>query len=238
MTFTLLYWFQGGIVFIYIFQMKVPVSMHQFVNLTAGKVIYIGPQSLVQFTVENTSMILHSPKYLTVEITFKRTFLYHLAATFAPTILLMIVTQITLFVDHEKHFDATIMVHLTTMLVMYTLYQGVADSMPKTAYLKSIDIWLLYGLTLPFFTFVVEVSAKLLNRHQIRKTQPHAPALENQTEVVSFDGHDAASPDIVLEPVKAGACLMAIAQTILPLMTVLFVAIYALLCISSYGISN
>ena len=71
-----------------------------------------------------------------------------------------------LFVDYEEHFDAAIMVHLTTMLVMYTLYASISDNVPNTAYLKSIDIWLLHGLILPFITFVIVVLAKLLNCYQ------------------------------------------------------------------------
>ena len=119
--------------------MKVPVSLNESMILLVGGVTYEGPTSLVQFTVESTEMILKDPKYLTVEITLKRMFQYHLAATFLPTILLMIITEITLFVD-EKHFEVTVMVHLTTMLVMYTLYQGLQTIMPKTAYLKFIDM--------------------------------------------------------------------------------------------------
>ena len=75
--------------------------------LSSGGVVYDGPKSLVQFTVESTRMISKSPKYLVVEITLKRMFQYHLAATFLPTILLMIITEITLFVD-EKHFEVII----------------------------------------------------------------------------------------------------------------------------------
>ena len=141
--------------------MKVPVSVSESVVLEAGGVTYEGPTSLVQFTVEGTRMVSKDPKYLTVEITMKRMFQYHLAATFLPTILLIIITEITLFVD-EKHFEVTVMIHLTTMLVMYTLYQGLQSIMPKTAYLKFIDIFLLYGLVVPFITFLVEVASKLL----------------------------------------------------------------------------
>ena len=142
--------------------MKVPVSMDAFMQLTPGGVIYQGPKTMVQFVVQSTKMYLKDPKYVVVDITLKRMFRYHLAATYVPTTLLMIVTEITLFVD-EKHFEATIMVHLTTMLVMYTLYQGVSASMPKTADLKFIDIWLLFGLVVPFVTFVVETILRLLS---------------------------------------------------------------------------
>ena len=42
------------------------------------------------------------------------------------------------------------MVALTTMLVIYTLHQSISDTLPATAYLKMIDIWLFGGLIVPF----------------------------------------------------------------------------------------
>ena len=136
--------------------------MDDFIDLSVGGVVYEGPRTMVQFEVQKTRMLRRGPQYLVVEITLKRIFQYHLAATYLPSALLMILTTITFFVD-EKHFDVTIMVHLTTMLVTYTLYDGVSASMPKTSYLKFIDIWLLYGLIVPFMTFVVEVTLRLLS---------------------------------------------------------------------------
>jgi hypothetical protein len=35
--------------------------------------------------------------------------------------------------------------------------QSINDALPKTAYLKMIDVWLLFCLTVPFVTFLVEV---------------------------------------------------------------------------------
>ena len=43
------------------------------------------------------------------------------------------------------------------MLVMYTMYQSIVETMTKTAYLKLIDYWLLFCLLVPFTTFMVEV---------------------------------------------------------------------------------
>ena len=60
----------------------------------------------------------------------------------------------TLFID-VSHFEATIMVTLTSMLVMYTLYQSISATLPQTSYLKMIDIWLLSGLIIPFIIFIV-----------------------------------------------------------------------------------
>ena len=55
----------------------------------------------------------------------QRNFLYHLATTYMPCTCLLIIAQVTLFVD-ESHFRTTVMVALTAMLVMYTLYQSIA----------------------------------------------------------------------------------------------------------------
>ena len=141
--------------------MVVPHSASESVVLAAGGVTYEGPTTLVQFIVQGTRMVSKSANHLTVEINLKRMFQYHLAATFLPTILLMIITEIALFVD-EKHFDVLIMIHLTTMLVMYTLYQGLQSSMPKAAYLKFMDIFLLFGVIVPFLTFMIQVALKLV----------------------------------------------------------------------------
>ena len=191
--------------------MKIPVSLNETMILSPGGANYEGPVSLVQFTVESTEMVLKSPKYLTVEITLKRMFQYHLAATFLPTILLVIVTEITLFVD-EKHFEVTVMIHLTTMLVMYTLYQGLQSIMPKTAYLKFIDIFLLYGLIVPFITFTVEVVSKLLDGTEASNG--------NENEVPRRE--------------KIRQALKYTSEKIIPLFTAIFLGVYSYLAVYYY----
>ena len=226
-------------------QMKVPVSMNEFMQLSVGGVTYDGPTTLIQYTVLSTSMVLKDPKYITVEITLKRMFKYHLAATFVPTILLMTVTEITLFVD-EKHFEATIMVHLTTMLVMYTLYQGISASMPKTAYLKFMDIWLLYGLIVPFITFVVEVSLKLLSKNEesVESNQKETPLFQR---IIRGDENNKSMsrneiPKMLLLPddIKTRRemvknLLQHAAQTMIPLVTGIFIGGYFYLAVRYYN---
>ena len=93
---------------------------------------------------------------------------YYLASTFVPTLCLIIVSEMTLFIN-EVHFEATIMVALTTMLVMYTLFQGVGISLPHTAYLKMIDIWLLAGLIIPFVVIVILIAKDSLNSGNVQE---------------------------------------------------------------------
>ena len=128
--------------------------------MSPGGVNYTGHQTLVQFEIYSPHMILKDKHFLVVKISFRRMFLYHLVSTFLPTICLLIVAEITMFID-ESHFEATIMVSLTSMLVMYTLFQSHTDSLPQTAYIKLIDIWFLHGLVVPFFVFVLEVATEM-----------------------------------------------------------------------------
>ena len=44
---------------------------------------------------------------------------------------------------------------ITSMLVMYTLNQSVSSKLPATAYVKLIDVWLLFGLLLPFVILIL-----------------------------------------------------------------------------------
>ena len=67
------------------------------------------------------------------------------------------IAEVTLFFQ-ESDLDMGIGLSLTVMLVMYTMYQSINDSIPKTAYLKFIDIWIGCCLFIPFIVFFIQVS--------------------------------------------------------------------------------
>ena len=89
------------------------------------------------------------------EFKFQRKIMYHLANTFLPTISLLVIVEFTLFFDESK-LEMAVTLSLTVMLVMYTLYQSISLTIPKTAYLKLIDYWLIYCLLTPFIIFIIE----------------------------------------------------------------------------------
>ena len=98
-----------------------------------------------------------SPKTMVgVKIILCRKISYHIVNIYMPTFCLIIIAGLTLFIDYS-HFEVSIMVALTTMLVTYTLYQSISVHLPNTSYMKMIDIWLIGGLILPFFVIVVLV---------------------------------------------------------------------------------
>ena len=142
---------------------------------------------------------------VTVKITLLRIFTHHLVNTFLPTACLIVIAEMTLFID-TTHFEATIMVALTSMLVMYTLYQSISATLPQTAYIKMIDAWLLAGLILPFIVFIILVLVD-------------TKRLSTQNTVLPFD------PD---EGEKSSAeKLLKWAKLFIPLLTLMFFCIYA-----------
>ena len=63
-------------------------------------------------------------------IILKRRFAYYIISVYLPSLSLLMVTHWTNFISVE-HFEANIMVHLTAMLVMYTLFQATSVSLPQ-----------------------------------------------------------------------------------------------------------
>ena len=86
-----------------------------------------------------------------------------------PTITLLIIAEITLHFDESKT-EMAIGLSLTIMLVMYTMYQSISESLIKTAYLKVIDYWLLFCLLMPFVIFMIEIYWLLKKNHKLEAT--------------------------------------------------------------------
>ena len=91
-----------------------------------------------------------------VNITLCRKLSYHIVNIYLPTFCLILISGFTLFIDFS-HFEVNIMTALTSMLVTYTLYQGISAYLPQTSYMKMIDIWLFGGLIFPFFVIAILV---------------------------------------------------------------------------------
>ena len=113
-------------------ELKVPRSQKDEVNLTAYKVKYTGTADLPQYAVISTGSKHLDGKVIFV-MKFQRKFQYHLISVYIPSLSLFMISIATMQI-HIEHFEAIIMVHLTTMLVVYTLFQGVSDSLPQVVF--------------------------------------------------------------------------------------------------------
>ena len=127
------------------------------VNLVPGEFLDLSSQDstpqferkLVEITSSNNGTLLKGM------IELRRMPQFHIYCTYLPTFCITCICILTLYID-EKHFEATIMVSLTGMLVLYTLFQGISTEIPTTAYLKWLDVWLIYTLVFPFGVFIIQ----------------------------------------------------------------------------------
>ena len=103
-----------------------------------------------------------------IKIKFKlqRRLSSHIFNTYIPSMCLMIISGITLFID-VSHFEATIAVALTCMLVIYVLFESISSKLPQTAYLKMVDIWLFGNL---FFPFIVIILLVIVDHFEMKAT--------------------------------------------------------------------
>ena len=98
-------------------QLEVPLSLRDKIALVPGKVKYFGERELQEYTVTSTVLDSPQPYQVRLVISLKRHTTHYWLETFVPTMCLIVAAQVTLFVS-ESHFEATVMVALTSALVM------------------------------------------------------------------------------------------------------------------------
>ncbi len=156
-----------------------PLDLNETVQLIPTQPDYQSADILKQFNVINVTIESSDDKSrLKLKIKLQRIFYYHLTNTFMPTFTLLIITEVTLHFDESKT-ELAIGLSLTIMLVMYTMYQSISESLVKTAYLKMIDYWILFCLLMPFLIFMIEIHW-LLQITQIHNTSKKCWIEKNQ----------------------------------------------------------
>jgi len=158
-----------------------PLDLNENVQLIPTQPDYQSADILKQFNVINVTIESSDDKSsLKLNIKLQRIFYYHLTNTFMPTFTLLIITEVTLHFDESKT-ELAIGLSLTIMLVMYTMYQSISESLVKTAYLKMIDYWLLFCLLMPFLIFMIEIHW-LLQMTQSHNTSMNCWISNNENE--------------------------------------------------------
>lgn len=64
---------------------------------------------------------------------------------------------------------------LTTLLVLYTLFNQVSQALPDTAYIKMVDVWFFFCIFLIFFLIVVHILAENLPAGSPDRVAPAPP---------------------------------------------------------------
>ena len=112
----------------------------------------------------------------------------------------------------KTDLDISMGLSLTIMLVVYTMYQSVTQTLPTTAYIKFIDAFLIFGLLVPFSVFLVQLASKI---------DPTATAEATKTGLGS-------------RPLKRSN-MMAFAKVAVPLLSIFFLFCYSVAAVYAYN---
>ena len=76
--------------------------------------------------------------------------------TYIPTFFINLVNQVTNYISSNK-YDMIITVNITCMMVLSGIYLSVSNSLPTTAAIKPVEIWLLFSLIYPALVIILNV---------------------------------------------------------------------------------
>ncbi|XP_042855531.1 uncharacterized protein LOC122242315 [Penaeus japonicus] len=98
---------------------------------------------------------------LQVTYTLTRRYTLIVLSVFMPSILLLAIGYSTLYLKIIQ-IHVRLPVALTTLLVLYTSFNQTSSDLPKTAYIKLIDVWYFFCIILLFVIIVVHVLGERL----------------------------------------------------------------------------
>ena len=161
--------------------------------LESGNVLYSGEAIIDQYAIGEMSSVVNSTNdsaRFNIVMPMKRIPTNQFLSTFFPSVILWLFGYSTLFIEPtEVGFNNRFMGSGTVLLVIATLITAVKSDLPKTSYMKFIDIWFLWHVVSVFAIIVYHI---ILER--MRSYLETATKAENQ--VLHFRDDDAASMEI------------------------------------------
>ena len=68
-----------------------------------------------------------------------------------------IINQATNYINANDKYVLIISVNITCMMVLASVYLNVSSSLPMTASIKPVEIWLLFNLAYPFMVIIINI---------------------------------------------------------------------------------
>ena len=95
--------------------------------------------------------------------------------TYLPTVLLILIGYCTSFFK-QFFFEAALTVNLTVMLVVTTIFISVMEKLPPTSYVRMVDIWLIFGIIIPFLEVAILTFKEFNNIEEEQEINHHGLA--------------------------------------------------------------
>lgn len=68
------------------------------------------------------------------------------------------------------------------MLVLTTMFINISNNLPKTSYMKMVDVWLLFNLLLPFIIVLLHTYMDSLRNDEDREINHHGKTIQISEE--------------------------------------------------------
>ena len=125
---------------------------------------------LNQFNIRDfTASLENNGSKWEAKFTLKRNPAFLIMNAYLPSFFTMVMTIASLFLNEQMHFSTTIMLVLTSQLCLYTLFQSSLEGIPRTAYMKLIDYWNMFAMTVSLTNFFTLFLWELLQLRGIHK---------------------------------------------------------------------
>ena len=139
-------------------QMYVSGTANDLTLLVSEGFMDNGPSSIGQYDVKGWTlrpqiMMNHNTSMLAMTVELERNLFNIFMVTFLPTILMNIINS----------FELVITVNIICMMVLASVYISVSSSLPLTATMKNIEIWLLFNLAYPVFVIIINILLQVTN---------------------------------------------------------------------------
>ena len=80
-----------------------------------------------------------------------------LTVSYVPSLLMNTINQASVFIKGENKYDLSLTINITIMMVLASIYLSVSSSLPETANIKPVEIWLLFNLIYNFCLIITLV---------------------------------------------------------------------------------
>uniref|UniRef100_A0A914XP29 Uncharacterized protein n=1 Tax=Plectus sambesii TaxID=2011161 RepID=A0A914XP29_9BILA len=100
---------------------------------------------------------------LRLQYTFKREIFYHLVETFLPSVIIVMASWVSPWLDPSQTPARTVL-GVTAMLTIFSQANHVKSSLPPFSYLKAIDVWMLICQFTVFLALIEFMTANYMSR--------------------------------------------------------------------------
>ena len=157
------------------FKLFLPGVDNMKTNLLPGKFIddaprFVGEYRIMHWTVETGNILSENQQkfnfsYKKAQNNVGIIYTVHLSrkieniilVTYLPTVFMNLINQASNYISSPDKYETIYAINITCMMVLASIYLAVSTSLPATAEIKPVEVWLLYSLVYPVLVIVLNI---------------------------------------------------------------------------------